>query len=72
MPAAQRRRGLRLWAWEDLSAGEIAAALRITPNAASIRLHRAKARLKEALASRRRKAGPVAGHQAAVERTEAR
>lgn len=36
---------LRLWAWEDLEPREIAAALGITPNAVSIRLHRAKARL---------------------------
>jgi RNA polymerase sigma-70 factor (ECF subfamily) len=63
---------LRLWAWEDLTAGEIAAVLRITPNAASIRLHRAKARLKTALEDDPRKTALIAGHQAAVERTEAR
>jgi len=63
---------LRLWAWEDLSASEIAAALQITPNAASIRLHRAKARLKDALENNRRKTAPIAGHQSGVERTEAR
>ena len=33
---------LRLWAFEQLGPGEIAQALEITPNAASIRLHRAR------------------------------
>lgn len=50
---------LRLWAWEQLTAAEIAEALEITPNAASIRLHRAKERLREAL----RKNGAGAGHE---------
>ena len=38
-----------LWAWEGLSPSEIAVVLDITPNAVSIRLHRAKARLRELL-----------------------
>lgn len=50
---------LRLWAWEQLSASEIAAVLEITPNAASIRLHRAKARLREELG----KSEAGAGHE---------
>lgn len=33
---------LRLWAWEELTPSQIASVLAITPNAASIRLHRAK------------------------------
>ena len=33
---------LRLWAWEQQTPAEIAAVLDITPNAASIRLHRAR------------------------------
>ena len=37
---------LRLWAWEQLEPSEIAQVLGITPNAASIRLHRAKRRLR--------------------------
>jgi RNA polymerase sigma-70 factor, ECF subfamily len=37
---------LRLWAWEELTPTQLAVALGITPNAVSIRLHRAKARLK--------------------------
>ncbi len=77
---------LRLWAWEDLAPREIAVVLGITPNAASIRLHRAKARLRTRLerddetaaagaTSQRLDAGkmvPVAGHLPGVERKEAR
>ena len=37
---------LRLWAWEQLEPREIAVALGISANAASIRLHRAKTRLR--------------------------
>jgi RNA polymerase sigma-70 factor (ECF subfamily) len=40
---------LRLWAWEQLAPGEIATVLGITPNAASIRLHRAREKLRAAL-----------------------
>lgn len=52
------REVLRLWAWEQLEPREIAAALDITPNAASIRLHRAKGHLREALGAERTAAGP--------------
>ncbi len=38
---------LTLWAWEDLAPAEIAVALAVTPNAVSIRLHRAKIHLRE-------------------------
>jgi RNA polymerase sigma-70 factor (ECF subfamily) len=38
---------LRLWAWEQLGPSEIAAVLDLTPNAVSIRLHRARGRFKE-------------------------
>jgi RNA polymerase sigma-70 factor (ECF subfamily) len=58
--ATADRELLRLWAWEQLEASEIAVALGITPNAASIRLHRAKAKLRTELLAR--KAGPAAGH----------
>ena len=37
---------LRLWAWEDLSPPEIAQVLGISVNAATIRLHRARERLR--------------------------
>lgn len=40
---------LRLWAWEQLAPRDIAVALGITPNAASIRLHRALRRLRKML-----------------------
>ncbi|MCU1588346.1 MAG: sigma-70 family polymerase sigma factor [Frankiales bacterium] len=43
------REVLRLWAWEDLAPREIAVALGISANAASIRLHRATAKLRTAL-----------------------
>ena len=50
---------LRLWAWEQLSPTEIAAVLEITPNAAGIRLHRAREKLREQL----RKIEQPAGHE---------
>jgi len=40
---------LRLWAWDELTTPQLAIVLGITPNAASIRLHRAKARLRAEL-----------------------
>ncbi|HVE98617.1 MAG TPA: sigma-70 family RNA polymerase sigma factor [Mycobacteriales bacterium] len=43
------REVLALWAWEGLPPGEIAMALGISSNAASIRLHRAKRRLRSQL-----------------------
>jgi len=49
---------LRLWAWEGLEAADIAVALGITPNAAAIRLHRAKSRLRAELGKDR----PGSGH----------
>lgn len=50
---------LRLWAWEQLTPGEIATVLAITPNAASIRLHRAR----QKIADRLRKIDAAAGHE---------
>ena len=61
LPPAQAEL-LRLWAWEELGAADIAAVLDITPNAASIRLHRAKANLREEI-ERRGKIDPDAGHE---------
>lgn len=40
---------LRLWAWEDLGPTQIAEVLGITANAVSIRLHRAREKLKDAI-----------------------
>ncbi|GIE31829.1 DNA-directed RNA polymerase sigma-70 factor [Actinoplanes italicus] len=42
---------LRLWAWEDLAPAGIAVVLGISANAASIRLHRAKEKLRKTLTS---------------------
>lgn len=49
---------LRLWAWEDLSPARIGAVLKVSENAAAIRLHRAKRRLREQLG----KDAAAAGH----------
>ncbi|MGZ5400144.1 MAG: RNA polymerase sigma factor, partial [Nocardioides sp.] len=40
---------LRLWAWEQLTPAEIATVLDVTANAVSIRLHRARGKLREEL-----------------------
>jgi RNA polymerase sigma-70 factor (ECF subfamily) len=71
LPAADAE-VLHLWAWEELAPREIARVLDITPNAASIRLHRAKGRLRDALEPGPRKDPEPAGHLLDVERTEAR
>lgn len=52
---------LRLWAWEDLAPREIAVVLGTTPNAVSIRLHRARRRLRDELVAGR-KSDPAPGH----------
>lgn len=48
---------LRLWAWERLGPRELAVVLDVTPNAVSLRLHRAKARLAVALGKDPRASG---------------
>ncbi|MGB0101650.1 MAG: sigma factor-like helix-turn-helix DNA-binding protein, partial [Nocardioides sp.] len=50
---------LRLWAWEQLTPAEIAVVLDVSANAAGVRLHRARARLREQLG----KNGAGAGHE---------
>jgi RNA polymerase sigma-70 factor (ECF subfamily) len=50
---------LRLWAWERLTPAEIATVLDVTANAVSIRLTRARARLREELG----KVEAGAGHE---------
>ncbi len=50
---------LRLWAWEQLTPAEIAAVLDVTANAVSIRLHRAREKLREELG----KVEAGAGHE---------
>ena len=52
---------LRLWAWEQLGPAEIAVVLDVTPNAVSVRLHRARGRLAEELG----KIEAGAGHEGA-------
>ena len=52
LPDADREL-LRLWAWEQLAPSEIAVVLGISANAVSIRLHRAKGKLKELLSARK-------------------
>jgi RNA polymerase sigma-70 factor, ECF subfamily len=54
---------LRLWAWEELGPAEIAAVLGVTPNAVSIRLYRARERVKDAL----RKIDEAPGHEGLTE-----
>lgn len=54
---------VRLWAWEQLTPAEIAAVLGLTPNAVSIRLHRARAKLRDSL----RKIDDAAGHEGSRE-----
>ena len=49
---------LRLWAWEQLAPSEIATVLGITPNAVSLRLHRAREKFKDEL----RKIEASSGH----------
>lgn len=56
---ADDREIVRLWAWEQLPPREIAVVLGISANAASIRVHRAKGRLVEAI---NRKTSDAAGH----------
>ncbi|MBS43919.1 MAG: RNA polymerase [Nocardioides sp.] len=53
---------LRLWAWEGLEAREVAVVLDVSANAAGVRLHRARGRLREAL-EQTGKSRPAAGHE---------
>lgn len=50
---------LRLWAWEQLTPAEIAIVLDVTANAVSIRLHRAREKLREEIG----KVEAGAGHE---------
>lgn len=62
----QDRELVRLWAWEQLAPHEIAVVLGVTPNAARIRLHRARAKLSQFLEGRN---GPgAAGQEQVTER----
>jgi len=50
--SVQDRELVRLWAWERLAPQEIAVVLGVTPNAARIRLHRARTKLLDLLEGR--------------------
>ena len=54
---------LRLWAWEQLTPAEIAGVLDVTPNAVSIRLLRARGKLRDEL----RKTAAAPGHEESTE-----
>ena len=58
--SADDREIVRLWAWEQLAPREIAVVLGVSPNAAAIRLHRAKSRLSAVLIGKK---GTRAGHE---------
>ena len=62
---------LHLWAWEQLEPAEMAIALGLTPNAASIRLHRAKGKLAEILEEVRKDAASF-GHSLGAKTKEER
>ena len=64
----QDRELVQLWAWEQLAPREIAAVLGISPNAARIRLHRARAKLAQLLEGRNGTA--EAGQEQARERRQ--
>ena len=57
---------LRLWAWEELGPAEIAEVLGVTPNAVSIRLHRARGKFVDELG----KIDGDAGHEGVREGRE--
>ena len=57
---------VRLWAWDELDLAQIAQVLGITVNAATIRLHRARKRLREELG----KNSGIEGHVAVKEGEE--
>lgn len=67
--AGADRELLHLWAWEQLEPAEIAVALGLTPNAVSIRLHRAKNKLRENLETARKNEA-ASGHSHRESRKE--
>ncbi len=56
-----------LWAWEELAPRQIALVTGLTPNAVSIRLHRAKKKLRAQL---ERKSQTFDGHETDEERSD--
>jgi len=57
---------LRLWAWEGLEAKDIAVVLGCSPNAAAVRLSRARQALRDALGKDRAPAGQRTGREEEV------
>jgi RNA polymerase sigma-70 factor (ECF subfamily) len=62
------RQLLALWAWEDLSPGDIAAVMDLSVNAVNIRLHRARRRLADLLDATAGKAAGDAGQNSVEEK----
>ncbi len=62
---------LRLWAWEQLEPAEIAEVLGCSPGTARTRMHRARARLREALVQRGVSGPAVDGPRASPRPTRA-
>lgn len=60
------REVLRLWAWEGLEARDLAVVLDCTPNAAAVRLSRARSALRDALGKDRSPAGQRTGREEEV------
>lgn len=58
---------LRLWAWDGLESPQLATVLGISANAAAIRLHRAKARLKIELMKSAAPAGHVGSEEGSTD-----
>jgi RNA polymerase sigma-70 factor (ECF subfamily) len=70
---AKERDVVLLWAWEGLAPREIAVALGTSANAVSLRLSRARRRMKSYLASRGTRQDPAGGgHEVPVSEEEAR
>ena len=58
---------LRLWSWDGLESPQLATVLGISPNAAAIRLHRAKARLRDELVKSVNPAGHVKAEEGSTD-----
>ena len=58
---------LRLWAWDALESPQLATVLGISANAAAIRLHRAKKRLRDELMKSTRPAGHVEAEEGSTD-----
>jgi RNA polymerase sigma-70 factor (ECF subfamily) len=57
---------LRLWAWEELTAEQIGRVLGVSANAAAIRLHRAKRRLRDRIERNGAEGGHISSEEGAT------